>query len=88
MTPPRVIEGTPQEFAAHLERLSAEERVTLILPGTALKTNGTTSSGGKQGLSFDEVFGPLQQGFEESGMTDEELGELIDSELEAVRTKH
>ncbi|HZP81711.1 MAG TPA: hypothetical protein VFB21_08755 [Chthonomonadaceae bacterium] len=85
--PPRVIEGTPQEITLHLKELDAEERLTLLIPGKELGTNGVASSEGKQALSFEEVFGPLQQGFEESGMTEEELGELIDAELKAVRAE-
>lgn len=35
--------------------------------------------------SYEEVMAPVWEAFEESGMTEDELGELIDREISAVR---
>lgn len=39
------------------------------------------------GMAFDEVLEPFRQGFEQSGMTEEELEEFLESELKAVRSE-
>ena len=36
-------------------------------------------------LTFAEIVAPLQQDFEASGMSEDELGEFIDSEIQAYR---
>jgi predicted CopG family antitoxin len=37
--------------------------------------------------AFEEIFSPLQKGFDESGLTEEELGALIDREVKAHRAE-
>ncbi len=39
------------------------------------------------GLSLDQVFAPIRDGFEKNGMSESELSELIDTELKAVRSE-
>ena|SRR5579871_3851648 len=83
--PSTVIQGTRDQIAAELEKLgNDQEELTLIVPGKQVEANGATPS---QKKSFDEVFGPLQKGFEESGMTEKELGEFIDAEIAAYRAE-
>ena len=38
MKPPRFVEGTPKEIAAHLKTLDEDERLTLIIRGKRQKT--------------------------------------------------
>lgn len=37
--------------------------------------------------SLETAFAPIRDGFEKSGMTEEELAELIDREIKAVRAE-
>ena len=78
----RVIQGTRQQIAAALEKLDPAEELTLIIPG--LETEGTPRAAE---LSFDDVFGPLQKGFEASGMSEEALGEFVDAEIADYRAE-
>jgi len=90
-TPSRVIQGTPEEIATHLKTLKQDEMLTLIIPGQEIQTTEKPASTGTEpphaGMTFAEILEPLQQDFEETGMTDEELGEFIDAEIEAYRAE-
>jgi hypothetical protein len=85
MTPSRVIEGTPDEIATYLKTLDKDEdiKLTLIIPGEEL----TAETIPHAGMTFTEILAPLQQDFEATGMTDEELGEFIDAEIKAHRAE-
>ena len=79
MTPPfHVLQGTWEEIKTRDAELTGREvRVTVFdkpepAPNALLK-------------SFEEVFGPLQKGFEQSGMTEEELNDFVDAEMKAYR---
>lgn len=37
--------------------------------------------------SYEEVMAPVWDAFEQSGMTEDELGELIDSEVKSIRSE-
>ena len=80
--PRRVIEGTPREIAAHLAVLEKDTKLMLIIPEEASESRRTQDSTDSQqphaGMTFAEILAPLQQDFEATGMTDEELGEFID----------
>lgn len=39
------------------------------------------------GMTFAEILAPLQQDFEATGMTEEELGEFIEAEIKAYRAE-
>ncbi len=39
------------------------------------------------GMTLEEILEPFHRGFEESGMTEEELTELFETELKAVRAE-
>jgi hypothetical protein len=85
-SPSTVIQGTREQIAAELEKLGNDlDELTLIVPGKQVETNGSAPPHKRK--SFDEVFGPLQKGFEESGMTDNELGEFIDTEIATYRAE-
>ena len=58
----------------------AEELLTETL---ARRSGESLSPQGK--MTFEEIFAPLQKGFEESGLTEEELGAIIDREVGANR---
>lgn len=81
--PSTVIQGKRQQIAAQLDTLAEDEELTLIIPGKAVEAE---VSGRRK--SFDEVFGSLQQGFEESGMTEEELDAFVEAEVTAARAAH
>ena len=55
----------------------ADEILTQTLERTALQS----------GMTFSEIFAPLQQDFEESGMSDEELSEFVEAEVKAYRAE-
>jgi hypothetical protein len=78
--PSTVIQGKRLEIAAQLDQLDDEEEMTLIVPGKPVEAG---SLGNR--TSFDAVFGPLQKGFEESGMTEEEMGAFVDEEVREAR---
>jgi hypothetical protein len=79
--PSKVIQGTRQQIVAELQKIGDEENLMLIIPGRVVEKDG----GPITRKSFDEVFGPLQQGFEESGMTEEETIAFVDAEWQAYR---
>jgi hypothetical protein len=81
--PSTVIQGTRQQIAAELQKIGDEENLTLIIPGREVEKGG----GPVTRKSFDEVFEPLQKGFEESGMTEEEVAAFVDAEMEAYRAE-
>lgn len=84
--PSTVIQGTREQIAAELGKIGNDlEELTLIVPGKQVVNNGAPPLHNQQ--LFDEVFGPLQKGFEESGMTDDELGEFIDAEIATYRAE-
>jgi hypothetical protein len=39
------------------------------------------------GMTFREIFAPAQEGFDQSGMTDEELSDFIEAEVKAYRAE-
>lgn len=81
--PSKVIQGTRKQIAAELEKIGDEENLTLIIPGREVEKSETPV----RRKSFDEVFGPLQKGFEESGMTEEEVVAFVDAEMQAYRAE-
>jgi hypothetical protein len=84
--PSTVIQGTRERIVAELEKLGNDiDEITLIVPGKPVETNDATPP--RKRKSFEEVFGPLQKGFDEGGMTDDELGEFIDAEITAYRAE-
>lgn len=88
----QVIEGTPAEIIERLQTLNGNTRLTLIIPSIAPSENaGRQLSDAQEAphadMTFAQILAPLQQDFEESGMTDEELGDLIDAELKACRAE-
>ena len=58
-------------------------KVSTIVSGEELTEKTTPHSG----MTFAEILEPLQQDFEATGMTDEELGEFIDAEIKAHRAE-
>lgn len=83
--PSTVVQGTRQQIAEALKQLGEEEELTLLIPGKEIGQNGSVSS--TTSKTFEEVFGPLQQGFEASGLTEEEVGEFVDTEIKAYRAE-
>lgn len=64
---------------------------TLIIPGKEIEVHGEAATAEEQkphaGMTFEEILTPLHEDFEETGMTDEELGEFIDAEIKAYRAE-
>ena len=75
----RVLEGTPAELTAYLATVPQDREFGLILPQ---KENSAPKA-----ETFDEICTILQEDFDASGMTDDELGELIDAEIKASRAE-
>lgn len=67
----------------------ADELLTRTLERHPGGGNGADSAAPRPGAdsSFAEIFAPLEQDFMDSGMTEEQLGELIDSEVRAFRAE-
>lgn len=89
-TPEAVIQGTRREIEAQLQHVDEEETLTLIIPGKELKTNGAgtpTAQKPHAGMSFREIFASSQEGFDQTGMTDEELADAIEAEVKAYRAE-
>lgn len=88
--PATVIQGTRREIEAQLQHVDEEETLTLIIPGKELKTNGTgtpTAQKPHAGMTFREIFASSQEGFDQTGMTDEELDEFIDQQVREARAE-
>jgi hypothetical protein len=91
MTLPQVIEGTPDEIAVRLKQLEGSTRVTLIIPGEEIEAHdrpeGTDERLPRDGMTFRQVFAPSQAGFDETGMSDDELSDYVEAEVRAYRAE-
>src|SRR5262245_9504559 len=89
--PSRVVQGTPLEIEAHLKTLKQDERLTLIIPGEEIPASAPVAPAETRlphaGMPFAEILAPLQEDYEASGMSEEELGEFIDAEIRAYRAE-
>ena len=81
-----ILEGTPAELTAYLATAPQEIKLKLILPET-VETKAATPVTPHAGMTFAEILAPAQQGFEESGMTEEELDDFIEAEIKAYRAE-
>ena len=82
MAQPQVYEGTAQEIATQLQQSKLVGRLKAIV----VPENGTGLTRAEEfGSTFAEILAPLQQDFDATGMTDEDLGEFIDAEIKAHR---
>jgi hypothetical protein len=85
---PQVIEGTRSEIAERLKVLGNDKRLTLIIPGREIEEFETTED--QEPLAdktFREIFAPTQAGFDQTGMTDEELSDFLEAEVKAYRAE-
>lgn len=86
-----MFEGTPDEIVERLRGLNGAAKLTLIIPGEEIAAISSLKPDGEDtlamGQTFAEILSPLQEDFDASGMTDEELGELVDAELKASRAE-
>jgi hypothetical protein len=80
---PQIIEGTPDEIAIRLKTVKGEKRLTLIIPGDEIAA--TTTPKGTRTLR--QIFAESQHGFDESGLTDDQLSDLLESEVKAYRAE-
>lgn len=88
MTPPQVIRGKRRDIEAQLQKVSEEETLTLIIPGKELTASGATEQTTPRiEKSFREIFAPSQQGFDQAGMTDEELSDFVEAEVKQYRAE-
>ena len=84
MTQAQIYEGTAEEIARQLQQSKLVGRLKAII----VPENGVGSSNkDEMRPTFAEILAPLQQDFEATGMTDEELGEFIDAEIKAHRAE-
>ena len=88
------VEGTPEQIASYAAKLDSNLRVTLLVPhaAPAEPTPAGSSPDEKEpnpyaGQKWDELVAPLHEDFRASGMTSEEVCELIDRELATVRAE-
>src|SRR5438876_5197252 len=85
----RLIEGTPEEIAQHLKSLRDDKRLTLIIPGDELTSSAHTgtapNSDADEGMTFRQILAPATGGCDSLQMSDDELSELIESEVKAYR---
>lgn len=87
MTNPQIYEGTAEEIARQLQLSKIVGRLRAII----VPENGTlanvmeTNQINVEEPTFVQILAPLQEDFEATGMTDEELGEFIDAEIKAHR---
>jgi hypothetical protein len=90
-TPPQVIEGTPEEIAERLKTLEGDKRLTLIIPGDEIEaTEKPEQTDGQQppaDMTFRQIFAPSQTGFDQTGMTDDELSDFVEAEVKAYRAE-
>jgi hypothetical protein len=85
---PQVIEGTPSEIAERLKALGDDKRLTLIIPGAGIEEiEATDAKEPHPGKTFREIFAPSQAGFDQMGMTDEELSDFLEAEVKAYRAE-
>lgn len=75
----RVLEGTPAELTAYLATAPQEAKLKLLLP--------EKEKAPQKEETFEEICAMLQADFDASGMTDDELGELIDAEIKEYRAE-
>ena len=87
-------EGTAQVIAKTLAELDPRVRVKIEIPYDAYLASRTLDSTweppdarSSDNMTWDELFAPMQADFEASGMTEEELCELIDSEIADYRAE-
>lgn len=84
MAQPQVYEGTAEEIARQLQHSKLVGRLrAIIVPENGVGENGMEESR----PNFAKILAPLQQDFEATGMTDEDLGEFIDTEIKAYRSE-
>jgi plasmid stability protein len=77
----------PPETEQKLKERAAEagqsaEDLALKLLTEALGVNGVS-----QGQSFDEILAPVRKGWEESGLSDDQVDQLFDDALKKVRAE-
>lgn len=82
----RVLEGTPAEITAYLATAPQETKIKILVSEEA-EIKPQTEIPLHAGMTFAEILAPVQADFDASGMTDDELGELIDAEIKAYRAE-
>ena len=75
-----VLKGTPAELTAYLATAPQDREFELLLPEKA-------TDAPKKEETFAEILAMVQEDFDASGMTDDELGEMIDAEIKAYRAE-
>ena|SRR5579872_1282788 len=90
-TPPQVIEGTPEEIAERLKTLEGDKRLTLIIPGEEIETiekpEHSNEESSSAGMTFRQIFAPSQAGFDQTGMSENELSDFLEAEVKAYRAE-
>ena len=84
---PRVVVGTPKEIAEHLKCLDVDKRLTLIIPGSLIPDHDEANEEIQHptGKTFQHIFDTPQEGFDQSGMSEDELSDFIEAEVKAYR---
>jgi hypothetical protein len=87
----RLIEGTPQEITKYLSTLPGDKRLTLIIPGEEIEAIESAEQVKAQppdpGMTFRQIFASSQTGFDQTGMTDDELSDFLEDEVKAYRAE-
>lgn len=91
-TTTQIIEGTPAEIIERLREMRGNTKLTLIIPGEEVAENKNSQlphvpEALHAAMPFAQILAPLQEDFDASGMTDEELGDFVDAELNAYRAE-
>lgn len=90
-TPSQVIEGTPEQIAERLKTLENNMHLTLIIPGEEIETeekpDRTEGEPSRTGMTFRQIFASSQAGFDQTGMTDDELSDFLEAEVKAYRAE-
>ena len=90
-TPSQVIEGTPEQIAARLKTLEDDTRLTLIIPGDEIeeeeKLDRIAGEPPHTSTTFRQIFAPSQAGFDQTGITDDELSDFLEAEVKAYRAE-
>jgi hypothetical protein len=87
---PQVIEGTKEEITEQLKTVESEKRLTLIIPGDEVESNEVSEideSSPASEKTFQEILSSSQLGFDQTGMTDDELSEFLEAEVKAYRAE-
>jgi predicted DNA-binding protein len=82
------VTGVPDDLLTRLDRRMREQgRDRSQFIRELIEQNLEAQEQPDAGMAFREIVAPLQEDFEATGMTDEQLGELIDAEIKGFRAE-